>query len=148
MLTQKHLYTFSVRPERASSPCLSSAFSSPELSRFPTHPSAISTQAGSNTRRQPYATRSTSSYSQDPIVIKGRTEKKVKAVEENGGGQGGEGSTCSVSVSLGHPQGIWKFPGQGSNLSWSHDLRHSRGHARSLTHCVRPPSPPRRQAGS
>ena len=37
------------------------------------------------------------------------------------------GCTCS----------IWKFPIQGLNTSCSCDLRHSRGNARSLTHCTR-----------
>ena len=31
------------------------------------------------------------------------------------------------------PHGIWKFLGQGSNLSWSCDLCHSRSNAGSLT---------------
>ena len=31
---------------------------------------------------------------------------------------------------------IWKFPGQGSNLSYSYDLCHSSSNIRSLTHCA------------
>ena len=31
---------------------------------------------------------------------------------------------------------IWKFPGQGSNLSHSCDLHHSCGNTSSLTHCT------------
>ena len=38
------------------------------------------------------------------------------------------GSTCS----------IWKFPGQGSNLSCRCGLRHSCSNTGSLTHCARP----------
>ena len=33
---------------------------------------------------------------------------------------------------------MWKFLGQGSNLSHSCDLRHSCGNAGSLTHCTGP----------
>ena len=36
------------------------------------------------------------------------------------------------------PLRIWKFPGQGSNQSWSSDLHHSCSNAVSLTHCARP----------
>jgi len=38
----------------------------------------------------------------------------------------------------GHLHGIWKFLGQGLNLSPSCDLHHSCSHTRSLTHCARP----------
>ena len=37
---------------------------------------------------------------------------------------------------FGHAQGMWKFPGQGSNPSRSCDLLHSCGNAPSLTHCT------------
>jgi len=46
-----------------------------------------------------------------------------------------------------HPYRMWKFLGQGSNLSWSCDLRHSCSSAGSLTHCtgsgIKPVPPPR-----
>ena len=37
---------------------------------------------------------------------------------------------------FGHIQGICKFPGQGSNLSHSYNLRHSHGNVGYLTHCT------------
>ena len=37
-----------------------------------------------------------------------------------------------------HAHGIWKFPGQGSNLSCSCHLRHSHNTTRSLTHSAGP----------
>ena len=37
---------------------------------------------------------------------------------------------------LGYTRGIWKFPGQRSNLSCSSDLQHSCGNTRSFTHCA------------
>ena len=36
---------------------------------------------------------------------------------------------------------MWKFPGQGLNLSFSCDLRHSCGTARSLIHCTKAGTP-------
>ena len=50
-----------------------------------------------------------------------------------------------------HAHSIWKFLGQGLNLSWSCDLLHSCSNARSLTHCAWlgiEPAPPQRQVGS
>ena len=39
---------------------------------------------------------------------------------------------------LGYTNDIWKFSGQGSNLSRSWDLHHSYGNVGSLTHCTGP----------
>ena len=47
--------------------------------------------------------------------------------------------------SLGYTCGIWKFPGQGLNLSCSCHLRHSCGNAGSLSHCAGPEIEPEPQ---
>ena len=50
-------------------------------------------------------------------------------------------------ICYGHARGIWKFLGQGPDLSRRFDLQHSYSHARSLTHCAGPgvkPEPPQR----
>ena len=41
---------------------------------------------------------------------------------------------------FGHSQGIWKFLGQGLNLSCSWDLHHSCSNTRFFSHCSRPGS--------
>ena len=47
-----------------------------------------------------------------------------------------EGGGRTVLSFLGGAQGTWKFPGQGSNLSHSRDLRHSCSNTGSLAHCT------------
>ena len=42
---------------------------------------------------------------------------------------------------FGRTHGMWKFPGQGSNLRCSCDLYHSWGKTGSLTHCATAETP-------
>ena len=46
--------------------------------------------------------------------------------------------SCYYCLLFWPPHGIWKFPGQGSDLSHSCDLHQSCSNTRSLTHCAKP----------